>query len=191
MTSTLMPSAHKKNSRRTLILVLVAFILPVVLAKLALQDHWFNYGVTNKGTLVANEITLKKMGIDKAQFNNKWLMLYVLPDVCAVQCQQILHNINNTYIALGKEAERVIPLVLTNKQLTSQQQAQLHSKKWQIQRLPTKTQQLFTQPQVLIVDPLGNVILSHQPPQNNQALPLFGKALLADFKKLLKYSRIG
>ncbi|MBL4910634.1 MAG: hypothetical protein JKX78_11565 [Alteromonadaceae bacterium] len=191
MTTLTRSNPNKKRSRRTLILVLVAFILPIVLAKLALQDHWFNYGVTNKGTLVANEITLQKIGMDKAQFNNKWLMLYVLPEACAEQCQQILHNINNTYVALGKEAVRVIPLVLTNSKLTKPQQAQLHSKKWQIQNLPIKAQQLFSQPQVLIVDPLGNVILSHQPPKNNQQLPLFGKALLADLKKLLKYSRIG
>ncbi|PCI61566.1 MAG: hypothetical protein COB35_06075 [Gammaproteobacteria bacterium] len=191
MTSMPINSVKKSTSRRTLILVFAVFTLPVILAKFALNDHWFNYGVTNQGTLVANEITLEKMGLNKAQFNKKWLMLYVLPETCAEQCQQILHNINNTYVALGKEAERVTPLVLTNSTLTAAQQAQLHSKKWQIQDLPTKTQQLFTQPQVLIVDPLGNVILSHQPPKNSQALPLFGKALLADFKKVLKYSRIG
>ena len=49
----------------------------------------------------------------------------------------------------------------------------------------------ITQSQVLIVDPLGNVILSHLPPKNVEQLPQFGKAILADFKKLLKYSRIG
>ena len=64
-------------------------------------------------------------------------------------------------------------------------------KKWHIQAMPALAKATIAQSQVLIVDPLGNVILSHMPPANAEQLPAFGKAILADFKKLLKYSRIG
>ena len=46
-------------------------------------------------------------------------------------------------------------------------------------------------PQIFIVDPLGNIFLSHQIPVNADQLPQFGKQILADMKKVLKYSKVG
>jgi len=183
--------SQKKKSRRVLLLVLVVFIVPVVLAKLALEQHWFSYGVTNKGKLLNAGITLEKMGLASDKFNEKWLMLYLLPKECLQQCQQTLHSVNNTFVALGKEMGRVKPVALTYHRLSNAQTKQIQRDKWLIKTMPEQTKQLFTQTQVLIADPLGNVILSYQLPNNTESLPLFGKALLADFKKLLKYSRIG
>ena len=59
---------HLKKSRRSLLLVLAAFILPIILAKFALEQQWLNTGVTNKGTLLTNELTLEKLGLDNADF---------------------------------------------------------------------------------------------------------------------------
>ncbi len=195
MSQSLSPNMPNAKSRRPLLFLIAAFLLPVILAKLALNEHWFNYGVTNKGDLVNNEITLEKMGLshlnEVGNDEKKWLLLYLTPKACERLCQQTLHSINNTYIALGKEAERVKPVVLTLSNLTTTQAAQLNPKYWQVQKSTDKAQELFPQSQVLIVDTLGNVILSHKPPQQSSALSTFGKAVLADFKKLLKYSKIG
>lgn len=182
---------QKKKSRRTLMLVLAVFIIPVILAKLALNEHWFNYGVTNKGQLVEHEITLEKMGLESADFKNKWLMIYLLPNDCKQLCQQTLHGVNNTYIALGKGMDRVKPVVLTLHDLTTQQLQQIQLKRWSVKAAPVLTQEIFQEQQVLIVDTLGNIVLSYTPPDNEQSLPLFGKSILADLKKLLKYSKIG
>jgi len=35
------------------------------------------------------------------------------------------------------------------------------------------------------------VFLSHRIPDNSEQLPQFGKQILADMKKLLKYSKVG
>jgi hypothetical protein len=50
---------------------------------------------------------------------------------------------------------------------------------------------LLITPQILIADPLGNIILSHQLPVNTQQQGVLGKAIIADMKKLLKYSKVG
>lgn len=181
----------RRKNRRTMLLVLLAFIIPVLLAKLALDEHWFTYGVTNKGKLLTNKVTLAQMGLDINTYKHKWLMLYLLPKDCNSTCQHNLLGINNTYIALGQGRSRVKPVALTYQALTDKQRLQLTSKQWLIQSIPVKTQQLFSMSQVLIVDPLGNVVLSHIPPKKSELLPSFGKAILADFKKLLKYSRVG
>ena len=86
---------------------------------------------------------------------------------------------------------RVMPVALTQQNLTDEQASKIQLKKWHVQAMPALAKSTITQSQVLIVDPLGNVILSHLPPKNVEQLPQFGKAILADFKKLLKYSRIG
>jgi hypothetical protein len=186
-----MSSSELKKSRRSMLILLAVFIIPIVLAKLALNQQWFNYGVTNQGQLIANELTLAKLGLNVDDFDHQWLMLYTLPESCDEQCEKTLISVNNTYIALGKEMPRVKPVALTQQTLTADQADKIQIKKWHIQAMPALAKTAIAQSQVLIVDPLGNVILSHMPPANVEQLPSFGKAILADFKKLLKYSRIG
>ncbi|AZQ82742.1 hypothetical protein EKO29_00910 [Colwellia sp. Arc7-635] len=186
-----MSSLELNKSRRSMLILLAVFIIPIVLAKLALHQQWFNYGVTNQGQLIENELTLAKLGLSVDKFNHQWLMLYTMPASCDEQCEKTLVSVNNTYIALGKEMPRVKPVALTQQDLSTAQVEKIQIKKWHIQAMPALSKTVIEQSQVLIVDPLGNVILSHVPPKDAEQLPAFGKAILADFKKLLKYSRIG
>ena len=186
-----MSSSELNKSRRSMLILLAVFIIPIVLAKLALHQQWFNYGVTNQGELIENELTLAKIGLNVDDFDHQWLMLYTLPENCDQQCEKTLVSVNNTYIALGKEMPRVKLVALTQQVLSAEQTDKIQIKKWHIQAMPPLAKTAITKSQVLIVDPLGNVILSHLPPENSEQLPKFGKEILADFKKLLKYSRIG
>ncbi|MBA6391598.1 hypothetical protein H4J38_12555 [Colwellia sp. BRX10-3] len=186
-----MSSSELNKSRRSMLILLAVFIVPIVLAKLALNQQWFNYGVTNQGQLIENELTLAQLGLSVDDFDHQWLMLYTLPESCDLQCEKTLISVNNTYIALGKEMPRVKLVALTQQDLRAEQAEKIQIKKWHIQTMPALAKAAITQSQVLIVDPLGNVILSHVPPKDEAKLSQFGKSILADFKKLLKYSRIG
>lgn len=186
-----MSSSELNKSRRSMLILLAVFIIPIALAKLALNQQWFNYGVTNQGQLIENELTLAKLGLSVDDYDHQWLMLYTLPASCDEQCEKTLVSVNNTYIALGKEMPRVKLVGLTQQDLRVEQTEKIQLKRWHIQAMPALAKATITQSQVLIVDPLGNVILSHVPPENSEQLSQFGKAILADFKKLLKYSRIG
>lgn len=186
-----MGALEQKKSRRSFIYVCCAFIIPIVLAKLALEQQWFNYGVTNQGQLLESGLTLEQLGMSEQDFDHNWLILYRLPKECDLQCQRTLASVNNTYIALGKEMPRVKPVALIFEALTAEQLAAIQSKRWHIQPIPSLARNLIKQPQIYIVDPLGNLVLSHVPPLESKDLPAFGKGILADLKKLLKYSRIG
>lgn len=186
-----MSEAQKSKSRRNLLMVLGAFVLPIVLAKLALTQNWLDYGVTNKGTLVENELTLKDIDINNSELDNKWLILYVLPDDCNEQCEQTLLSVNNTFIALGREMPKVRNVALYKAPLLEKQLSHLEPSKWSVIPSPSNPHSLIQQQKVLIVDPLGNIILEHQPPELFEQQTLFGKNILADMKKLLKYSKIG
>lgn len=187
-----MESPETTKSRRSFLLVLVAFILPVVLAKLALEMQWFNYGVTNQGQLVEGELTLENTQIDVTPNKDKqWLMIYVMPASCQSYCQDVLTGVNSTYIALGKEMPRVTPVALFQQAVTSEQKQQIRQQDWQFAPLKSETQSALPVNHIYIADPLGNIVVSHSVPDNAEDIPAFGKAIVADFKKLLKYSRIG
>ncbi|MBL4822141.1 MAG: hypothetical protein JKX90_01275 [Colwellia sp.] len=182
---------HPKKSRRSLLLMLAAFALPIILAKFALEQQWLNTGVTNNGTLLTNELTLEQLGLTTTDFEQHWLIMYSLPEHCATKCQKTLETVHNTYVALGKDMPRVLPVALYQQKLSAEQKQKIAKSKWRLLAMPKQAKQHIDKPQVFIVDPLGNVFLSHQLPENTEQLPQFGKQILADMKKLLKYSKVG
>lgn len=206
------------KSRRSFVMLLAVFIVPVVLAKLALELQWFNYGVTNKGQLYDKPLSMTELGFTQ-DFKQKWLLLYRMPSTCQQTCLATLQSIQNTYTALGREVPRVTPILLTTEAMADQVAQKLPSAKWQILIDTPESAAKLGSEQVVIVDALGNLVLHHSIPdmviatggsseardqahnqahievkaeqQRAQQLASFGKLVLADFKKLLKYSRIG
>ncbi|NQY62679.1 MAG: hypothetical protein HRT38_02965 [Alteromonadaceae bacterium] len=183
--------SQNKKSRTSLFVLLAAFALPIIIAKLALEQNWLDYGVTNKGSLLESELTLSQIGLNTADYDEKWLILYTLPEQCDDQCEKALESVHNTYVALGKEMPRVIPVALTQRPFSPEQIAQIKLSKWRVEDMPSIAKNLIEHSQVYIVDPLGNIIMAHQIPADVENLSQFGKQILSDMKKLLKYSRIG
>lgn len=205
-----MDSNHSNKKPKSLILLLMAFVLPVVLAKLALENQWFSYGVTNKGDLISSPLTLADLDLSYIQTaeageSPKWLMIYNQPDTCLQYCQNILSNLQNTYTALGREMPRVTSVFIEHDSVRApsahlKSSISLPTNKWLSVKPSQALKTTFTAPQVLVVDPLGNIVLTHKIPallsqakeeNYENKLQLLGKALLADMKKLLKYSRVG
>ncbi|MFQ3264837.1 MAG: hypothetical protein ACI9U5_000704 [Colwellia sp.] len=183
--------ASKHRNRRSLLLLLLVFILPILVAKLALENQWLDLGVTNQGKLLDQPLTLNQLGIDQAEFAKQWLIIYRLPNVCPEICLHSIEAVHNSYVALGKDMPRVSPVLLNKNIFSAQQSKQLAKSQWQILTLTSQMNNLLLEPQVLIADPLGNIILRHQLPEKIEQQAAFGKAIIADMKKLLKYSKVG
>jgi|TARA_B110000090_G_scaffold61668_1_gene70655 hypothetical protein len=181
---------NKAKSRRSFILMLIAFALPVILAKLALENDWLAYGVTNQGQLIEGELTLEKLGLNTSDFDDQWLILFAMPESCGGHCEQTLEDVHNSYVALGSGMPRVTPVALSQG-LSSKQKLRLNDSQWQLIAMPSLAKEMLDRPQILVVDPQGNVFLTHSIPEKKSELSDFGKQILADMKKLLKYSRIG
>ncbi|WP_246143352.1 hypothetical protein [Colwellia echini] len=182
-------SPHK--NRRSLLLLLAVFILPIVLAKLALDNQWLSLGVTNQGKLVTEPLTLSELGLDQTALDKKWLIIYRLPNDCPELCLHSIETVHNSYVALGKDMPRVSAVLLKEDIFSAQQNAQLAKSQWQILPLSPQLNSSIPEAQVLIADPLGNIILTHQLPAQDELQATFGKAIVADMKKLLKYSKVG
>ena len=181
----------KYRNRRSLLLLVSVFILPILLAKLALENQWLDLGVTNQGQLLEQSLTLNELGIDQSEFSKQWLIIYRLPNVCPELCLHSIEVVHNSYVALGKDMPRVSPILLKKDIFSDQQSQQLAKSQWRILALTSQMNNLLQEPQVLIADPLGNIILRHQLPEKVAQQPAFGKAIIADMKKLLKYSKVG
>jgi hypothetical protein len=181
----------KNKNRRSLLLLLAVFILPILLAKLALDNQWLNTGVTNQGKLLSQPLTLADLGISEQDLAKQWLIIYRLPKTCPDMCLHSIETVHNSYVVLGKDMPRVTPVMLSNNTFTAQQSMQLDNSQWKVLSLTPQINNLLQEPQVLIADPLGNIILRHQLPENEQEQAAFGKAIIADMKKLLKYSKVG
>jgi len=180
-----------RKSRKSLMLLLSVFIIPIVMAKLALDNDWFNEGVTNSGTLIEHELTIAELDLTDEVLQKKWLIISQIPENCPVLCKQALYGINQTFISLGKEMKRVIPVGLYVSNLDKASLGNLKAGVWKFNQVTTNVKEQLDPAKIYVADPLGNIILEYSQPTTDQEVLAFGKAMLADLRKLLKYSRIG
>lgn len=181
------------NNKKGIIALVVVFVLPVVLAKLALDGEWFNRGATNKGELLDPIVQLTP--IEEPQ-EPKWRMLYILPAQCTQECTNALFSLTQVWQALGKESDRAESVVISTESSDKSPMEDLSAH--QVIRLLKSTDQSVNQvfkdmatDGIFIVDTLGNVILRYPLQKEQQEAVLHSRDILADMRKLLKLSRIG
>ena len=172
------------RGRFVLIALVCLFALPALVAKLILSQGWYESGVTNRGQLIEPYTTLAQLGQASPQTIHGWQLAYVVPEQCHQQCQQQLHLLKQSHIALGKYQERVVPVLWT---LESSDSVEAHMEKMAIN---ASVAEKVAQGQVVIVDPLGQLVMSYTPKPNEDLVKL-SKDMLADLRKLLKLSRVG
>ena len=176
-----------KKSRATLIGVILAFLIPVIGAKLVLDQSWYQGAVTNRGTML---VPPYELGDFANLLPAGWRVVLVDQGDCGDACMQGLYAINQLDVALGKETQRVSPIYI------SASASQLA-----LEYVPLVThiehqqlaQHLAVLPaqRLLIVDPWGNVVLHYPTFSDEEQMRAEAKNLLSDLRNLLKLSRIG
>ena len=189
-----MTNIKKANNKRLMFIFVAVFVLPVLLAKLALDNGWFNQAATNKGQLISPPLDVSS--IDTRQPEPKWKLVYVLPETCNQACENALYSIIQVRSALGKHSDRAEVLVITHENSDSEQHAVL--KQNQNVRLLTtdlnSVKQIFKdniREGIFIADTLNNVILRYSLQVDPKIAILDSRDILSDMRKVLKLSRIG
>ncbi|MGI3090430.1 cytochrome oxidase biogenesis cluster protein [Vibrio diabolicus] len=172
------------KGRLMLIALVCTFALPAVIAKVILTQGWYQSGVTNIGVLVEPYTTLELLGQESPLEEHRWQLAYVLPNECTEQCRQQLYLLQQSHVALGKYQERVVP-VLWQTELSGTVDISMTTMQMN-QSVTAKVKP----GQMLIVDPLGQLVMSYSL-KPNEDLVSFNKGMLADLRKLLKLSRVG
>jgi hypothetical protein len=172
------------RGRLVLISLVCLFALPALIAKLILSQGWYESGATNRGKLIEPYTTLEQLGQAPPQTVHGWQLAYVVPNQCEEQCQEQLYLLKQSHIALGKYQDRVMPVLWTSE---SSDSVDVPMETMAMNALVAKK---VEQGQVVIVDPLGQLVMSYTPKANEDLVKL-SKDMLADLRKLLKLSRVG
>ncbi|EKO3811409.1 cytochrome oxidase biogenesis cluster protein [Vibrio harveyi] len=172
------------KGRIVLVSLICLFALPAIIAKVVLSQGWYETGVTNRGELVEPYITLEQLGQPSPLDEKAWQLAYVLPPECKEQCQQQIHLMQQSHIALGKYQERVVPVIWTSEETNNVAQSIV------VMQMNDSLSSRVKAGQMLIVDPLGQLVMSYTP-EANEDLVRLSKDVLADLRKLLKLSRVG
>ncbi|MGD1469412.1 cytochrome oxidase biogenesis cluster protein [Vibrio harveyi] len=172
------------KGRIVLVSLICLFALPAIIAKVVLSQGWYETGVTNRGELVEPYITLEQLGQPSPLDEKGWQLAYVLPPECKEQCQQQIHLMQQSHIALGKYQERVVPVIWTSEETNNVAQSIV------VMQMNDSLSSRVKAGQMLIVDPLGQLVMSYTP-EVNEDLVRLSKDVLADLRKLLKLSRVG
>jgi hypothetical protein len=197
------PQQIRKGRRMGLLLMAVGFG-PIILASAMFYGGWLNPAEhTNNGALVTPLVPLSDLQLQTAQgaplaarfgptqTSATWLLL-VVADNCTEVCQQLLYTTRQTNIALGKYATRVsrgAALTSLPPALAQRWPADFERME-RFEPLPAQTPvwppgvEPTQAPQLLLVDPLGNIMMRYP-----ASVP--GGDVLDDLKHLLKISRIG
>lgn len=176
-----------------MLLLAAIFLLPIILAKVALETEFFNKAATNKGELLTPPIEYPEV---LKREHPVWRLVFVLPEECNNACENSLYSLNQVWQALGKEQDRAEATIL----FTNNSDAQALDKVNDNGHFlvlpvdPDTLKQRFSEHSLMdvyVADTLGNIILSYQITSDQEQAVMKSRDILSDLKKLLKLSRIG
>ncbi|WGV98718.1 hypothetical protein QF117_01765 [Vibrio sp. YMD68] len=176
------------RGRLLLLSLIFVFAIPVISAKLILANHWYEPGVTNQGVLIEPSTTFSQLGTDNPLEQQSWQLAYAVPEVCDTFCEKQLHLLGQSYIALGQYKERVEPVLLLTQRSDTNAVKDFHYRAIEVTEAFSERVGEF---ETVIVDPLGQLVIRYPKANNEGDLVAQSKGLLADFRKLLKLSRVG
>ena len=177
------------SGRRQLFLVAAVFLLPLVAAWLYYAYGPRPAGSTNHGELVQG-ITLPDP-LGEVVLMDGWTLLLAESADCDAACDERLYRARQVWLSLGRKAQRVRRVVITagGSLLTdARREAYPYLIEVSDEALPDSLigpmAELWDGTELMIVDPLGNVVLRFP-------LGYEMRGLKSDLERLLRLSRIG
>jgi len=197
-----------RRSRISLILLVVIFILPIVLAWVVSKNKALQPAQTkNAGTLFqpvrpVSEFTLSTIAREKFTLEglqHKWTLVYFADTTCHERCRDSLTKVRDARYAMSGDATRIQYLLVYSMQPTA---AEIQTLQEQHPRLIMLTADAEANKKLLdtfrldgegpltqlnrvyLIDPIGNLMMYYP-----DRFP--GNGLLKDLRHLLKWSQIG
>ncbi|MEZ9314001.1 hypothetical protein [Vibrio lentus] len=186
---TLLLQKRRSKGRLMLIGLILIFALPAIIAKTVLDQHWYTAGVTNSGELVEPRVTLEDFGITLPVAEEGWLVGYIAPTECESLCEQQLHYLNQSYLALGKNKERVTAVVFVAEGVSLK--GTINKPDLEFLAGGDQLRAEFAPASIVIIDPLGQLVMEYKSVSEPSQLVSQSKGMIHDLRKLLKLSRVG
>ncbi|MEZ9883415.1 hypothetical protein AB4374_06040 [Vibrio splendidus] len=181
--------SRRTKGRLVLIGLVLIFALPAIIAKTVLDQNWYTSGVTNSGELVEPRITLADFGVTVPMAGEGWVVGYIAPTECESLCEQQLHYLNQSYLALGKNKERVTAVVFVSE--GNSLSGSLNKPDLSLLTGGDQLSTEFAPASIVIIDPLGQLVMEYKSVSDPSQLVSQSKGMIHDLRKLLKLSRVG
>ena len=187
------------------ITALLIFLTPIIVITVSTVWYYSGYGPDEKvnyGRLLSNpidvgtldlELDYQNLNVDSME--RKWMLVHFINEACLESCADLIYVARQVNVLLARQQTRVkryiaAPIEVKPKLenfFTTYQDLNFIEVKDQstiIQEFKKNGIDPFAQPNMFVIDPIGNIILHYSGEVD-------GKKLLADLKKLLGASKIG
>lgn len=192
-----------KSNRNKLIIVLLLFFVPAMVATLLYVSGWRPLNTVNHGDLIVPARPVEDSAMQSldgktvkfSDFRGKWLMVYFDTATCSEECTKQLFFMRQIHLSQGKNLDKIQRLfVLTdNKGVESLKQkltdypnmvvlqAEKKSIAMLLKEFDMDELQGTGQHNIYFVDPLGNLMMRYHP-------GIEPAGMRKDLERLLKYS---
>jgi len=187
-----MNEPSRGNGRKSLLLIAAIAFVPMLVAYgvFFFAPEIIPQTTTNRGELVSPPKDVS----EHVPTSDGWRLITLVQSSCDAACAELIYQVRQIHIALGKNSDRVSRTLVTPSPLDSIKSAEL--------QVAYPNLEIRTDPQlarllpaskaganpngfvVYVVDPLGQVVMAYDTER-------VGKPLLLDLKHLLKVSSIG
>ena len=187
------------------ITALLIFLTPIIVITVSTVWYYSGYGPEEKvnyGRLLSNpidvgtldlELDYQNLNVDSME--RKWMLVHFINDACLESCADLIYVARQVNVLLARQQTRVkryiaapieVKPMLENFFTTYQDLnfIEVKDQSTTIQEFKKNGIDPFAQPNMFVIDPIGNIILHYSGEVD-------GKKLLADLKKLLGASKIG
>ncbi|MDQ7048036.1 MAG: hypothetical protein Q9M92_00250 [Enterobacterales bacterium] len=203
-------TANRAKNRRTLMLLFLMFVTPVLLAYAAYFGNWFSNAAGAQGEIITAEEIVDIEDFEIIRTNGKkitgkefetlyWWIIPIDQKRCDQQCIHLnLYTVNQTYKGLGKEASRINQLAIFNSEPTIDlgkfpKAVSLFSNTGLKSVNAKKDAKSLDLPAnyIYLVDPLGNIFMRYPLVKDEKEAMKRSQQLRKDILHLFKYSRLG
>ena len=193
----------QKTSRKTLIIVLLIFIVPAVLSTLLYTSGWKPSATVNHGELIVPAkpiadrelVTLEGKPMKFSELLGKWTMVYFDTAACPDECNKQLYFMRQIHRSQGKNMDRIQRVfILNDGNSVDKLKAKLTEYPEMIvlkadKEILSKLSQEFginpdstsEQRNIYLLDYLGNLMMRYQPDTEPAGMR-------KDLERLLKYA---
>ena len=184
---------------------LLIFLTPIVVISVSTIWYYSGYGPeerVNYGLLLANPIDIGDLDLeldyqylDVDSMERKWMLVHFINDTCLESCADLIYVTRQVNVLLARQQTRVKRYIAAPIEIKSSLE-NFFSTYQDLNYIEVKNESLiikafepnkidpFDQPNMFVIDPIGNIILHYSGEVD-------GKKLLTDLKKLLGASKIG
>ncbi len=165
-----------QQNHKPIYLLLLVFIVPMILSWGLFHYHqYFEFKTVNHGTLINPPVNVQALYSDGENGKeNKWRIMHVDNGMCDEQCKQINYELHQVQKALGKDQDRVSPILISGNDVLL--------KKITLTIFRGSPDQIKNK--IYLVDPRGFLFMVYADTINPMDI-------LKDMKKVLEVSQIG